>query len=186
MVEETREPGETVAQTAATPKAGKKFPILIVAIAGGLLLLGAASGGAWWWMHRSGAKAPPAAAKAEGGEAAKPTAETEGAETPGEAGLVGLEPFIVNLNDPKGERYMKVTLRLTVTPAEIVEKISKDEIFMARARDRILTVLSAKTVQDVGSPIGKETLRREILARVSPLVAGGKLEDVLFSDFVVQ
>ena len=92
----------------------------------------------------------------------------------------------VNLNDPKGDRYVKVTLRLTVTPAEIVEKMSKDEIFMARARDRILTVLSAKTAQDVGSPIGKETLRREILARVSPLVAGGKLEDVLFSDFVVQ
>jgi flagellar FliL protein len=154
---------------APQPK-GSKFPMKLVIVVLAVVLVGGGVGGFFLLRPKSG---PPK----EGAGAATEKAP---------AALLNLEAFTVNLNDPSGERYIKVTLRLTVSPAELAEKADKDGLLMARVRDRILTLLTSKTVQEVGSPLGKESLRREIQARLNPLFEGGKVEDVLFSDFVVQ
>lgn len=147
----------------APPK--KKLP-LILAIVGVLVVGGGA--GAFFLL------------RGHGGD------KKEGAEKKEKAGLIALDAFTVNLADPSGDRYMKVTLRLTVTPEEMVKKVEEDPLVVAKMRDRILTVLTAKTSQEVGTSLGKESLRREIQARLNPLMEGGKVEDVLFSDLVVQ
>jgi flagellar FliL protein len=97
-----------------------------------------------------------------------------------------MDTFLVNLQDPSGERYMKLTLRLTISPESAAAKADGDALLMARMRDRILTVLTSKTYAELGNPLGKENLRHEIRAQINPLVQPGQVKDVLFSEFVVQ
>ena len=60
-----------------------------------------------------------------------------------------MDTFLVNLNDPTGERYMKLTLRLTISPEKIADEIKNQEILIAKMRDRVLTILMAKTFQEI-------------------------------------
>jgi len=103
-------------------------------------------------------------------------------------GLMPLDPFIVNMKEPDQAHFVKLTLQLTLTPAERVAELVEDPLIMARCRDRILTLLSGKSYEDLSSPLGREALRREIKARLEPLFDGenDQLEDILFSEFMVQ
>ena len=69
-------------------KSGSKLPILIVAL---VLLLGGGGGGAYWWFAIH--------AKAADAEAAE--------EDHDNAGMVTLEPFVVNLADPEARRVRR-------------------------------------------------------------------------------
>jgi len=120
-----------------------------------------------------------------GGEPAPATAANAPAvEEP--VGLVAMDTFLVNLNDPAGDRFMKLTLRLTISPESTADKVETDPLLMARLRDRILTVLTAKSFMELVSPLGKENLRHEIQVELDPLIDSGNVQDVLFSEFVVQ
>lgn len=113
--------------------------------------------------------------------------------------LVDLETFLVNLADDGGDRYAKVSIKLAVHPAEVASVVKEDELARARLRDRILTVLAAKTYEELSTPLGKEGLRKELQVQLQPLLAAvlegeGKakdeepvsIEELLFGDFVVQ
>lgn len=113
-------------------------------------------------------------------------AEEVKAETQDPPGLVPMKKFIVNLNDRGSDRFVKLEVKLTMIPATMAEKISEDELMIARLRDRILTVVGGKTYDDLSNPMGKETLRRELKVRLADLVTEGEIQDVLFSEFVVQ
>jgi flagellar FliL protein len=112
---------------------------------------------------------------------------------------VDLETFLVNLADEGADRYAKVSIKLAVHPAEVATKVKEDELARARLRDRILTVLAAKTYEELSTPLGKEGLRKELQVQLQPLLAtvleGGEkhegeepvsIEELLFGDFVVQ
>lgn len=101
-------------------------------------------------------------------------------------GIVELEEFMVNINDPSGSRFAKLNMRLTVQPAREASSLTEDELLQARMRDRVLTLLSSKSVADLLGPVGKEGLRHEIKAQLDPLIEDGEIEDVLFQDFMVQ
>lgn len=121
-----------------------------------------------------------------GGEEDAADKETAKQEEQTPVGLVSMDTFIVNLNDPGEDRYVKIRIKLTVSPVGIAENLDEDELLVARFRDRILTLLSTKTYEDLSTPLGKETLRREIKSRIAPVITEGEIQDVLFSEFVVQ
>jgi chemotaxis protein MotB len=104
----------------------------------------------------------------------------------GPPGLVNMETFLVNISDGGGERFARLQLRLTVVPFGTAQKIDGDEMMQAKMRDRILTLLTGKTYDDLASPIGKEGFRREIKTVLDPIIEDGQIEEVLFQDFVVQ
>ncbi len=103
-------------------------------------------------------------------------------------GLMPLDPFIVNLKEPDQKNFVKLSLQITLSPAERIAELSENQLLIARCRDRILTLLSSKSYSELSSPLGREALRREIKARLEPLFDGedDKLEDILFSEFMVQ
>ncbi len=154
-------------------EAPKKKSKLMLFIAIGVVLAG--GGGAAGFLMTKGDKAEPT----------EETATTAVAEQ--RAGLVPLDTFLVNLNDPNGERYMKVTMRLTITPVSAADKIMDDDLQLARIRDRVLTVLMSKTFAELADPLGKESLRFEIQGQIDAILAeGAAVKDVFFSEFVVQ
>ncbi|HPC47644.1 MAG TPA: flagellar basal body-associated FliL family protein, partial [Deltaproteobacteria bacterium] len=94
-----------------------------------------------------------------------------------------LDPFIVNLADAQGQRYLKAVVQLeTDNPAAEAEINTK----LPQVRDEILMILSNKTFDDVASVAGKRMLKREIAQAVNRYLVEGRVTNVYFTEFVVQ
>jgi flagellar FliL protein len=96
-----------------------------------------------------------------------------------------MEPFIVNLIDNEGERYLKVVMQLELSDQLMVEEMKK---INPKLRDTILELLSAKTYKEMIDPLGKQRLRDEIVMRMNMNVNSpkGKVVKVYFTEFVIQ
>lgn len=157
---------EEEAQTEVSQK--KKTPLLIGLIAG--LVVAAGSGVAVWKFVLQGS--PEAHAE-------KPHQETIAKP---ESLMVHLDPFIVNLFDEQGIRYLKLSLDVEFegcTEEEVDKSVPK-------VRDSLIILLSSKKYDEIGSIEGKIRLREEILYRLNRIMGEGKAKDVYFTDFVVQ
>ncbi len=97
--------------------------------------------------------------------------------------IVELEPFVVNLADPLGRRYLRTRLDV-----EVVDRSSARDVerFMPRVRDSIILLLSSKSYTDLDSMDKKIQLRNEIVERLNQFIGRGKVVNVYFSEFVVQ
>ena len=93
-----------------------------------------------------------------------------------------LEPFIVNLFDERGVRYLKVRLDVEVWDSTKEEMEKKNP----KIRDSLIVLLSSKKYEEIGSLEGKARLREEILFRLNRILGEGKAREVYFTDFVVQ
>lgn len=135
-----------------------------------LVLIG--GGGAAYWMF------------ARGGE---PSAEPEAAPAQeAEAGVaVALEPFVVNLADPGGSRFLRVNLSLIVDEEHALE-FEESPTVMARVRSAVLELLAQQTADPLITPEGKSALKKAIAEHAAHAVEGLHISDVLFSEFVVQ
>src|SRR5262245_22735975 len=53
-------------------------------------------------------------------------------------GVVSFEPFVVNLADAGGQRFLRISIRLVVDEQEDAERIQKNEVLFTRVRSAIL------------------------------------------------
>ncbi len=150
---------------------GKKLIIFIVL---GVVLLVGAGAAAYFLLF---AKSPPPPEEVAEAQPQEPEEENK----PGP--FLQLNPFVVNLADPTGRRYIRVKIALEL----------KDEQTLSEANDRIpqindtiIMVLSSKTVEEVLAPEGKAELRFEIMNKLNQLLGPGKVRGVYFTQFVVQ
>lgn len=112
--------------------------------------------------------------------AAKKTEETN---KPDIGPIYPLDPFIVNLMDPMGKRYLKATLQLELSKEEMRPEMDKR---LPQLRDAILTLLSSKSFKDISDLSGKYQLRAELLATLNRFLKTGKIKNVYFTEFIVQ
>jgi len=119
----------------------------------------------------------------DGAELTKDSAETQ-------KGVLSLNEFIVNLNDPIGRRYMKVMLKLELSKKEYEDKIRTNELMIPKIRDVIFLILSSKTFEELKTVSGKLSLKQEIIAKVNEVLNKEFGEDIItncyFIDFVIQ
>lgn len=97
--------------------------------------------------------------------------------------VVDLEPFVVNLADPLGRRYLRTTLKVEVVDRKAAGDIQQH---MARVRDSIILLLSSKSYSDLDTMEKKIQLRNEIVERLNQFIGQGRVLKVYFSEFVVQ
>ncbi len=98
--------------------------------------------------------------------------------------LMPLESFIVNLNEAKSTRYLKITFSVELADESVQEVVDER---LPLIRDRVLTYLSGLSVDDVRGEAPKETVRETLIMRVNEaLNMDGGVRSVLFTDFVVQ
>ena len=114
-----------------------------------------------------------------GGHGESAEADAKGAQ--GASGAVQLEPFILNLADPEGDRFLRVSLSV-VFEGHVVPSAAEQ----VRLRDRILTILSSKTADEVTSFEGKEALRRELEGSIARTFEGSEVDELFFTEFLVQ
>ncbi|MBP8646583.1 MAG: flagellar basal body-associated FliL family protein [Syntrophobacteraceae bacterium] len=108
----------------------------------------------------------------------------EAAKTPKEEKTVcELEPFLVNLADAGGKRYLKVNIKIEVNNAPVAAEFNSR---LFEVRDAILMLLSSKEYNDISSAGGKITLKREIISQLNRLLRQGQVREVYFTEFIVQ
>lgn len=141
--------------------------IIIAAVA--VFVLGGAGAGAYFFLVKSKVSAE----EKKHAEQNKPPA----------AVFWPMDPFIVNLIDNEGERYLKVALQLELSEPSSVEDLN---LLKPKIRDSILDLLSAKTYKEMMDPIGKQRLRDEIALRANGYLTKGKILKVYFTEFIIQ
>ena len=139
-----------------------------------LLLLAGGGGGAYWFLFRGNGAA----------EAAE--AEPEPEPAPPATGIVPLAPFVVNLADPSGTRFLRVTMSLVVADEAVAKEIEEEKVVHARLRSAILELLAQKQSTELVTPEGKTELKKAIAEGAAHAAHELKVEDVLFSEFIVQ
>ncbi len=94
-----------------------------------------------------------------------------------------MDPFIVNLRDNNGERYLKVVLQLEVSQPAVVAEL---DLLKPKLRDSTLDLLGAKSYQELQDLSGKAKLREDIMIRLNSFLTSGKIVRIYFTEFVIQ
>jgi flagellar FliL protein len=157
------------AKQEATPPAKKKSKKgLLIGVVGVLVVGGGAAG---YWFTR-----PAAGASADAHAEPEPEGES----------VVSFEPFVVNLADGGGGRYLRVNVQLVIGGAAAGAEIEEEAVKKVRLRSGILELLTGQTSDVLMTPEGKEALKHSIGEQASATIEPHKVMDVLFSDFIVQ
>lgn len=169
---------------APPPKAGKK-KTLFIAIAAVVAVV-VAGGGFFAYKSMSGSSA--SASDHGGGHGAEESSHGGGGGG-GHGGessastLHTLDPFIVNLRDNSGTRYLKLTVNLELSSTGAVDELKANT---AKVRDSLIILLSSKSYADIGTAEGKYQLRDEVVARANQYLSDGSVKTAYFTEFVIQ
>lgn len=163
---------ETNAEAGAEQKSSKKMLIIIIAAV--VILLG--GGGAAFFLL-----------KGEDPESTTDSKPDTAATAPIAKGAIGpmveIEPFIINILDDEGTRYLKAAITLETDNEPVVEEIAQR---MPQIRDAILLLVGNKTFGEVADLQGKLQLRSELRERLNKILTGGRVQKIYFTEFVVQ
>lgn len=97
--------------------------------------------------------------------------------------VIELLPFVVNLADREDSRYLRMSVSIGV--GESKEEKS-DPILLTRVRNAMLSVLTTKSSDEILTPEGKSTLRKELLKAARAAVEEPHIEAIYITDFIVQ
>jgi len=146
-------------------KHAKSFKLLFIG-AGGLVVLLLIGGVVYFFFLSS--------SSSDSSEGKKPKENVASA-------IHKMDPFLVNLADPGQLRYLKVTLHIE-TPL----KGEEYEKRLPQLRDSVLSVLSSKQFKDISTSDGKNVLREEIKEKMNQLLVETKVQNIYFTEFVIQ
>jgi len=173
-----------VAEAAPKAKSSNSGSLIMMVVI--VLLSNALGAGAtWFFVRRTMAAVVVPGAETKDG-AGKDGKEVDMAEVLGKSAVVPLEPFVVNLADSDTARYLRVKISLMVDDKSKLKEIEENQALQLKVRDIILQTLTRKTSQDLMNDDGKKKLRKEIQDQVGPFFKEPKLNDVMFTEFVIQ
>ena len=181
---------EIAPEGGAEKKSSKMLLIIIVAVLVLILVIGGVivalmSGGGEETAASSHAEAPAHADEAAKEDHGKPEKSGgHGEESLSEVGIMfPMEIFTVNLLSESGRRYLKVEMNLELEGEELAIELETKKPVL---RDVIIRILSGKSLEEVSTIKGKETVKEEILSDLNARIKDGKIKNVYFTDFVVQ
>jgi flagellar FliL protein len=198
---EDAKPKEGEESAAPAPKAKSQgiVPLLLSSVIVAVLLGGVGFGLAYFVVPmrlaaaNSAVAAAPAPAAAAGPAApAAPAADgTEktarsAAELQAEGGKAvtkfTIEEITVNIADTKGNRFVRAGVYFDAEPS-VLEELEANR---ARMIDTVGQVLSTKTLDDLTSPNIRGNLREELLGIINPSLKTGHVDNIYFTDLLVQ
>lgn len=119
---------------------------------------------------------------------------------PGQGLMFNTGTKIINLADPTGRKYIRITVVLEYVPPDPTyskmtaeEKTAYVTTFTSEITakqplidDTIITLLSAKSFDQLYTSDGKEALRAELLEKINQAMPEYKVIAVYFTEFVVE
>jgi len=131
-----------------------------------------------------------AATNAPAANAAVPVVKEATARSAAEAAAQGgkvvtkftIEEVTVNIADTRGNRFVRAGVYFDAPPA-VLEELEANR---ARMVDTLGQVLSTKTLDDLTSPDIRGNLRQELLGIINPTLKEGRVDNIYFTDLLVQ
>ncbi len=157
-------------------EAPRKSPLKWILIGAAVLVL-AGGGFVGWTMIRS-----------DSGSGSDPQAASEGTASeavpePEVGRMFSMDPFVVNLNEPGGKRYLKSKIDLEFVDDGVGKEL---ELRLPQLRDVILMHLSSRSLDDIQSVDGKIELKNALIKRINQVLKLGKVRNLYFTQFVIQ
>lgn len=130
------------------------------------------------------------AAPAEGGHGeAAPGAPAAEKDPLAEQGFVVFERMVLNLHDPSLQKYLTVECVLRVDPPDqpmVKKQVAKKEPLL---KDKLVTLIADKTLDDVSGKVGINRLKREIQDEFNRILFPDgvrRIQDVLFDEWHIE
>ena len=116
-------------------------------------------------------------------DSSAPAADQAISSGPQNAKVVTLPTFLVNLADPLGRRYLKLTMDVEVKNEIIEQELQTN---MSKIRDAVILLLSSKSYADLASLESKQLLKMELVKELNLKLGGPKVLRVYFTEMVIQ
>lgn len=97
--------------------------------------------------------------------------------------VIELQPFIINLADEGSSYYLRMTVSVGIGDSK---EEKPEALFITRVRNALLAVLTTKTSEEVLTPQGKETLRKQLLRAARKAVEEPEVQAIYITDLIVQ
>jgi len=97
--------------------------------------------------------------------------------------LYPLDNFTVNLKSDAGRRYLKVTLSLELEGEELSLELDAKSAVL---RDKIIRILTSKTLEEISSKKGKQKVSQQIMNTLNDMIRDGQIKGIYFTEFVIQ
>ena len=97
--------------------------------------------------------------------------------------LYPLDPFTVNLKSDAGRRYLKVAITLELEGEELSLELDAKSAVL---RDRIIRILTSKTLEEISSKKGKQKVSDQIQNTLNAMISDGTIKGIYFTEFVIQ
>lgn len=108
----------------------------------------------------------------------------EGEHNTNTAGLIySLDDLIVNPANTNGKMLLLASVGLSVESEESKKTLEEKQVVV---KDAVISVLSSKSVTQLGSATYRDTLKVEILKNLSLQLPGSKVNNIYFSKFIIQ
>ena len=112
-----------------------------------------------------------------------PGGEGQAGPTKGIGTLVKLDIFIVNLNEPGGNRYLKVGLELELKDSAAQAAVERLKPLL---RHQTIAYLSNLTYAQTQGLVAKERIRLDLLSRINGALEEPGIRSVYFNEFLIQ
>ncbi|MFP4212531.1 MAG: flagellar basal body-associated protein FliL [Desulfohalobiaceae bacterium] len=173
----TKEKKEQAEQANANQgKKRSKRKLLLLSLLGLMFL--AAAGGLGFWGYQQFL-----APEQEESSAENKDQEEQGKKSSENTELVSLPTLLVNLADPMGKRFIKVSIDLEVEDKKAESSIQDN---MPRIKDALIMLLSSKSFDQISSMENKMALKGEIVERVNQILGKSVVQEIYFTEFVIQ
>jgi len=122
----------------------------------------------------------------------EPAAETEEVAAPQPAEeaneVVKLDPVVVNLVPGSQMSYARIGVSLGVYNPKPGTPVLNEELAVPKVKDRLLGLVGEMNSDELLKPETKETIKKDLITFVNQLIEepGAKVEEVYFTDFIIQ
>ncbi|MGM0507861.1 MAG: flagellar basal body-associated FliL family protein [Fusobacteriota bacterium] len=94
--------------------------------------------------------------------------------------------FTVNLNEPTS-RYLVCSVRLEIDASKkdglSIEKLENINVIL---KDKFLTVMSSKSIEDLRNDPGHKKLKKELIKEFNESIPVGEIKDIYFVKWLIQ
>lgn len=179
-------PAEATSEAAASAKGGSPWPALIAAVilmpaisyaTAEFLLLPKLRGLISHQTVEAEAEKSAERHEAKGGHGGK------GKEGEKKEAAYDFENVVVNLSGSMGTRFLKVNFTVLGANPKLPEIMAERK---KQLLDVAINVLSARTMADLEAPGAKNVVRSELLANFNQALKSDVVEQIYFTDFVIQ
>ena len=97
--------------------------------------------------------------------------------------MVEVKEFIVNIISQDGNHYVKSSLSIELSSPSAQAEVNQR---MPQIRDAILMLVGNKTYEELQDLQGKRQLKAEMISKINTFLRTGRVNNIYFTDFVVQ